>query len=202
MKKLSYIKAVLLQAGILATILLLSACGNNQDRKDTKDLAEERNEENFDDRDKKKDAQFLVNASEINLKHIQLGQLAQRKGMTTEVKELGKMMEDAHTTSQRDLTALAQRKAITIPTSPTNSAIKAFNDLNEKSGKDFDKAYANLMVKGNRDAISTYEKAAKDGNDRDIKTWAGTKLQSMRTHLNHSIDCQKKFAEMHLEKNR
>jgi putative membrane protein len=50
---------------------------------------------------------------------IQLGQLAQQRGQTTHVKELGKKMEDAYTKSQRDLTALANSKRITIPTSQT-----------------------------------------------------------------------------------
>jgi putative membrane protein len=196
MKKINYIKGALLQAIFVATILLIASCGNNQKPVDTKDVAEEENEAKFDNNEQEKDAQFLVNAAEINLKQIQLGQLAQQKGSTTHVKELGKMMEDAHTKSQRDLIALAQSKRITIPTSATNAATDAYEDLNKKSGNDFDKAYADKMVSQHEDAIETFENATTDNYDADIKNWAIATLPDLRTNLNHSIECQKKCDKM------
>jgi putative membrane protein len=130
------------------------------------------------------------------LRQIQLGQLAQQKGTTTHVKELGKIMEDAHTKSQRELTALAGRRSITIPTSPTNDAMDAYQNLNEKSGKDFDIAYADMMVTRHNDAISAFEKATTDAYDEDIKNWAIASLPVLRTNLNHSIECKKVCDEL------
>ena len=197
MKKTNYIKEALLQVTFVTTVLILIAsCGYNQKPKDTKDVAEEHNDAKFDNNKQEKDAQFLVNAAEINLEEIQLGKLAQQNGKTTHVKELGKMMEDAHTKSLTDLTALAQTKMITIPTSPTDDAQDAYNKLNKKSGNDFDKAYADMMVSEHKDAISTFEKASTDGNDTDIRNWATASLPDLRAHLDHSIDCQEKCKEM------
>lgn len=192
MKKISYIKRALLQVTFVAAALVMASCSNNQKPKDTKDVAEEHNDAKFNDNKQEKDAQFLVNAAEINLEEIQLGQLAQQNGTTTHVKELGKMMETAHTKSQNDLTALAKTKMITIPTSPTDNAQDAFKKLNEKSGIDFDKAYADLMVSKHKDAIATFEKASTDENDTDIKNWATASLTDLRKHLDQSIDCQEK----------
>ena len=196
MKKINYFKGALLQVIFVATILLIASCGNNQKQVDTRDVAEEQNEAKFDNNKQEKDAQFLVNAAEINLKQIQLGRLAQQKGSTTQVKELGKMMEDSHTKSQRDLTALAKSKRITIPTSATNDTRDAYEDLNKKSGNDFDKAYADKMVSQHEDAIETFENATTDNYDADIKNWAIASLPELRTHLNHSIECQKKSDEL------
>lgn len=201
MKTTSHIKEALLQVIFITAILLIASCSNNQRPQDTKDTAQERNDERFDGNKQEKDAQFLVNAAEIDLEEIHLGQLAQQKGKTTEVKELGKMMEDAHTKSLNDLKALAQRKGVSIPTSPTDNAKDAYSDLNGKSGDDFDKAYANLMVSKHQDAISIFEKASTDSNDSDMRNWATTNLPVLRTHLNRSMEVQKKFADMYLEEN-
>lgn len=196
MKKTSYIKEALLQVTFVTTIFLIASCGYSQKTKDTKVVAEEQNEAKFDNNKQEKDAQFLVNAAEINLEEIQLGQLAQQKGGTMHVKELGKMMEDAHTKSLNDLRALATSKMITIPTSPTENAQEAYKKLNEKSGNDFDKAYADMMVSEHKDAIAAFEKASTDGNDSDIKNWATVSLPNLRTHLDQSIDCQEKCDKM------
>ena len=200
MKTIRSIKETLLRVTLVTTVLLLNSCSTNQKPEDTKAAAEEHNEAKFDDNKRKKDAQFLVDAAELNLEGVHLGQLAQQKGKAAHVRELGKMMEDAHTKSQKDLTALAQKKTVTIPNSPTDDAKDAYAELNEKSGNDFDKAYANMMVSKHKDAVESFEKASTDCTDSEIKNWATATLPELRKHLDHSIDCQKKCNEMYFEK--
>lgn len=195
MKKNNTIKGVLLMGTFVATILLIASCTTNASE-DTKEIAEDANDEKFEDNEKEEDAQFLVNAAEINLEEISLGQLAQQNGQTAHVKALGKMMEDAHTKSQKDLVALAKRKMVTIPTSETNDAKDAYTKLNEKSGKDFDKAYTDMMVKGHENAIETYEEASTDSKDPEIRNWAANMLPDLRKHLDHSMESQKKCDKM------
>ncbi|MEL7589297.1 MAG: DUF4142 domain-containing protein [Prolixibacteraceae bacterium] len=190
--KLTFLKGTLISAAIVAAIFMVASCGSGQKPADTKDVAEEQNEDMFDNNKQEADAQFLVNAAEISLEEIQLGKLAQQKGTTAQVKELGKLMEDVHTKSLIDLKALANSKTITIPMSPTDDAQNAYETLNEKSGIEFDKAYADMMVSEHKDAIDIFEKASTNSNDADIKNWATVSLANMRTHLDHSIDLQKK----------
>jgi len=193
MKTISLFKTRLLQATFIsATLLGAAACQNSQKAEDTKEVAEEHNEAKFDDSKSEKDAQFLVNAAEINLKEIALGELAQSKSMMTDVKDLGKMMKSAHLKSFDDLTALAKKKSITIPTSPTDEAKDDYKKLNDKSGSDFDIKYCDLMVKGHKDAIEAFEKASTDAKDADIRDWATNTLPELRAHLDHAISCQKK----------
>lgn len=193
MKTTNYIKGALLHVAFVTIILLIASCNFNQKPEDTKDVAQDRNEANFDSQKQERDAQFIVNAAEINMAQIQLGQLAQQRGQTTHVRELGKMMEDAYTKSQRDLTALANSKRITIPTSQTDDTRNAYEDLNDKSGNDFDKAYADMMVSRHNDAIKTFEDATKDRYDREINDWAIATLPDLRTNLNRSIDLSKEM---------
>ncbi len=191
-------KGALLQATMIASLAFFASCDNNQQAIDAKEAAEERNDERFDDNDKQADAQFLVNAAAMNHEEIKLGQLAQQKGTSPEVKELGKMMEESHSKSFEELKALAERKGVTIPNAATEETQEAYDDLNEKSGKDFDKAYADRMVDEHEEIIEDFEDAAEDSEDPEIKNWASSSLPGLRKHLEHSKNCQEKYASMYL----
>lgn len=191
MKKTRSLKETLLQVAFFATILLFSSCGYNQNPSDTKPIGDEQNEPAFDTDMQEKDAKFIYSAAEANLKEIHLGQLAQQKGSVAHVKELGEMMETAHTILQNELIALARINAIIIPASPTEGAQEAYRELNEKSGNDFDRAYADMMVSGHKDSVAAFEEAAVESYDKGIKSWAINTLPDMRSHLEHSITCQR-----------
>ncbi len=185
------LKAALLKLTFVTAILFsIASCSNNK-TEDTKDVAEEHNDAKFDKKSSEIDAQFLVNAAEINLEEISLGQLAQQNGSVDQVKELGKMMEEAHTKSMADLTALAKTKVITLPLSATDMAMSSYKKLSAKSGADFGKSYSDMMVTGHKGAITLFEKASTECTDPDIKAWAIATLPALRTHLDHSMVCQK-----------
>ena len=186
------IKKTLLLTTFATSMLFVASCKNNQESEDPKEVSEEHNEAKFDNNEQENNAQFLVDATELNMEGIQLGQLAQQKGTNVHVKELGKMMEDAHMKLQKDLTLLAKSKMITIPSAATDNVKDNYTKLNEKSGKDFDKAYADLMVNKHKDAIQDFEEAATETKDAEIKNWATATLAELRNHLDHSIECQKK----------
>jgi putative membrane protein len=188
-------KSKLMQAIFILAVVFGAASCNNTKTEDTKEVAEDQNDEKFDDKKNEKDAQFLVNAAEINREEISLGQLAQQSGRSTLVKELGKMMEDAHTKSLAELTALAKSKNITLPDAQTEDGLDAYKKLNDKSGNDFDEAYSDMMVKGHKDAISLFENASTESADMDIRAWATATLPDLRTHLDHSLNCQKESSK-------
>ena len=167
------------------------ACNDEKKAEDTKEVAEEHNDAKFDNTSKELGAQFLVNAAEINLEEIQLGQLAQKNCKQKMVSDLGKMMEDNHNAAMNDLIILAGKKQITIPTSATQSAKDTYQELVVKKGMDFDNAYCQLMVVGHTKAVALFEKAAFEIPDVDIKAWATSMLPTLRAHLDHAITCQK-----------
>lgn len=195
MKTTRYINGTLLLATLATTVLLFASCNNRQKMQDTKAVAQERNEAKFDSNKQQNDAQFIVNAAEINLAQIQLGQLAQQRGRTMHVKELGKRMEEAYTKSQMDLTALASSKRISIPATSTDHTRSIYDGLDEKSGSDFDLAYADLVVSKHKDAIKAFEEVTTERYDTDINKWAIATLPALRTNLNHALDCQTKCKE-------
>lgn len=196
MKRTISVRNAVLQLTFIVAVLFIASCSSSAKPEDSKDVAEDQNKAALDNTGKEMDAQFLVDAAEISLQEIDLGKLAQQKGSADHVRDLGKMMQDAHRKSLSDLTALAKGKMINIPESPTDDAIAAYKKLDEKSGNDFNKAYSDMMVTGHKDAIALFEKAAADSYDADIKNWAAGMLPGLREHMISSAECQKECDKM------
>ncbi|MDQ8014006.1 MAG: DUF4142 domain-containing protein [Flavobacterium nitrogenifigens] len=185
MKKLLLAGKAILGAGLI--IIFLQSCKNETKQEDPKEVAEDANEAKFDSIDSKEDdSEFLVDQAETNLAEIEIGKLAQTKSTNPEVKKFGKMLVDEHTKSASEVSALAKAKNFTLPTSLTEEGQEEYNKLNEKSGADFDKKFADMMIDGHEKAIKKLDKAAKDANDQEVRTWASTNIAGLTAHLEHA----------------
>jgi len=139
----------------------------------------------------KDDATFVVNTANANMTEIQLGQLAQQKGTMKDVKDYGAMMEKDHTAAGEKLKAIATQKNITLPATISNDMQKNVDDLQKKTGKDFDKAYISMMVDDHKKVISQFEDESKKGSDADIRAFADSTLHTLRHHLQEAEKCKK-----------
>lgn len=185
MKKQLIPSTILRYSIFLIALTPFAACsGGASQSSEAKEAANEYNEKKFDDENTKIDAQFLIAAAEINLEEIKLGQLAQHNGGSASVKEMGKMMEDAHTQSYNELTVLAQNKIVTIPTEMNTNGVAFYEKMKGKSGAEFDKEYTEIMVRDHEKAIELFESAANSSRDAEVKQFAGKMLPVLQTHLN------------------
>src|SRR4026208_1304978 len=92
----------------------LFSCHRNNTNEDNKDKAEKYNEAKF-DKAAEKDAQFVVDAADISLTEMNLGQQAQANAADAETRQLGAMMYNDHKKAYNELASLAARKSITVP---------------------------------------------------------------------------------------
>jgi len=185
MKKILLAGRAILGAGLI--IIFLNSCKNEPKQEDPKEVAEDANEAKFDTIDSKEDdSEFLVDQAEINLAEIEIGKLAQQKSTNTEVKKFGKMLVDEHTKSASEVSALAKAKNFTLPTSLTEDGQEEYNKLNEKTGLDFDKKFADMMIDGHEKAIDKLKKASENAKDAEIKTWASNNIAGLTAHLEHA----------------
>jgi len=197
MNNLINLKSIQLHTICMAGMLVLaSSCSENRTA-DSKEIAEQENTANMAADDKTivviendSDTQFLMDVAEMQVEKISLGKLAQEKGSSAHVKELGKMMEEDHTKSLTEIKALAQSKSVSIPTTVTENSKDAYENLENKTGNDFGKAYSDKMVEYHEDAIELFEKASNESEDPEIKAWASQKLPSLRVHLGHAEACK------------
>jgi putative membrane protein len=185
MKKLLLAGKAILGAGLI--IIFLNSCKNETKQEDPQEVAEESNEAKFDSIDTKEDdSQYIVDIASINLSEIELGKLAQTKSTNPEVKKFGKMMVDDHTKLASEVSALAKTKNFTLPTSLTEEGQEEYNKLNEKTGVDFDKKFADMMVDGHQKAIDKVKKTAEKATDQDVKLWASNNVAGLTAHLEHA----------------
>lgn len=189
MKKINFNSILLHSILIAGTVMIISSCDENKTT-DSAEIAEQENIDKLatDDQaivviENDNGMKFLMEVAEMQLEEISLGKLAQQKGTSTHVKELGKMMEAEHGKTLAEITELAQSKSVSIPTSITEDSQDAYEKLEGKTGNDFDKTYSDMMVEHHEDAIELFEKASADSNDPEIKAWATQKLPGLRTHF-------------------
>jgi putative membrane protein len=169
---------------ITSAALLLTSCapGSSNDNADSKETAEDKNDSKF-DASIKDDTEFAVAVADGGMLEVQLGQLAQERAASPTVKRFGQMMVDDHSKANDELKALASTKNISIPTSLSDKNQKRYDEIAEKSGTEFDKAYAEFMVKDHKEDIDKFKKQADDGKDPDLKSWAAGKLATLEHHL-------------------
>jgi putative membrane protein len=175
---------------LLVAVLFLSfSCGNKKND-DSKEVAEDQNEEKFEDTNLENDTEFAVKAADAGMAEVQLGQLAQTNASSAEVKKFAQSMIDDHSKANEELKSAAQQKNITLPAAISDKMKKKYDDLAEKRGNDFDKDYMDLMVSDHKDVIDAFEKEADKGKDPDLKTWASDKLPALRHHLEMAQQAQ------------
>ncbi len=183
MKKISLVVMVALAA------CSFQACNSNKDSKETADSVNAAKDTSNAvaagvavDED---DAKFAVNAANGGMAEVALGKLAQGKATDPKVKEFANMMVTDHTKANDELMALAKTKNITLPDSVSADEKKNMEDLSKKSGKDFDKAYVDMMVDDHKKDVKEFEDATQSLKDADVKAFATKTLPVLKTHLDH-----------------
>ncbi|HET6995165.1 MAG TPA: DUF4142 domain-containing protein [Chitinophagaceae bacterium] len=138
-------------------------------------------------------AAFLPEATDGGMAEVQQGQLAQEKGNNQAVKDFGTMMVHDHSAVNDRLKALATQRNVQLPDSVSRKHKKMLDDLSKKSGKEFDRAYINAMVKDHQEDIKEFEEAANKVNDLEVKAFINNTLPTLRTHLDSAKAIQKRI---------
>ncbi|MEO6302131.1 MAG: DUF4142 domain-containing protein [Bacteroidia bacterium] len=163
-------------------LALTFATSCSDKNKDSKEVAEETNEANLNNK-QEKGAEELVNAYSANMFEIKASENAASNATTAEVKKIATMMIAAHGKMNLDVEKLAVSKSVTLPTDLTDDQRKDLEKLTEKSGIDYDKAYISKMKDNHEDALKMLEKISEKCDDAEIKTWAQTSMPEVSKHL-------------------
>lgn len=171
---------------LMAISLMFAVACNSPETKDSKEVAEEANEQKEDTSKVaakvEDDNEFMVEAASGGLMEVELGRLAATNAASAKVKEFGRTMVTDHTKANQELIALAAKKSITIPSTPGEAHQKHINELKEKKGAEFDKAYMSMMVTDHEEDVENFQEAVNDGKDADIKAFATKTLPILKQH--------------------
>lgn len=129
------------------------------------------------------DRKFLEKAAEGGMAEVQLGQLAQQKASSDQVKQFGKRMVDDHTKADDQLKKIAADKGVTLPTDLSSSDRREYDKLQKKSGADFDREYIKEMVSDHKKDVKEFRSDAQSAKDTEIKDFAAATLPTLQQHL-------------------
>lgn len=139
------------------------------------------------------DKQFLTDASQGNYDEIQLAKLAEQKATNPDVKTFAHRMVTDHTRLGKKMQPFATEWGLSAPTGLSSDAQKAYDDLNGRSGSDFDKKYIDDMVSDHTKVLDAFTKEVNDTHDAKFKTAVEQGKSVVAAHKNMAYDLKKKM---------
>lgn len=128
------------------------------------------------------DAEFAVKAADAGLAEIELGKLAMEKASDQRVKDFAQRMVTDHQKANDELMTIATRHNITLPPVVSEEHTDKQRKLRERSGRDFDREYIDIMVRDHDKVVSLFEDAASDARNADLKAFASKTLPTLKDH--------------------
>jgi putative membrane protein len=111
------------------------------------------------------DQEFVQAASSGGMTEVKLGQLAEERASSQQVKDFGRKMITDHTAANEKLQAVAGKEGMNVPQDMNSEDRSTYEKLSQLSGAEFDHAYMSAMVQDHKQDISDFEKEAKSGKD-------------------------------------
>lgn len=140
---------------------------------------------------------FISQAMEGGVAEVQLGQLAQQKSQSNDVKQFAqKMVNDHGQMGDKWLKPIAQQMGLSEPKGPSKKDKKEMAKLEGLSGQDFDREYITMMVKDHQKDLKEFQSEANAAQDPSVKEIATKGSQVIQQHLqlieqiakNHNVD--------------
>jgi len=128
------------------------------------------------------DTAFVTEAMKGDNSEVALGNLAEQKGSSSGVKDLGKMLVTDHGAHKQVVAALAQKANIPVTNDLNDEAKAEQKKLDGLSGAAFDKEFVRATVEDHQKDIAKYEQEAKSG-DAQSAAMAKQTLPTLRKHL-------------------
>jgi putative membrane protein len=139
------------------------------------------------------DGKFLDKATRCNLAEIKFSQEVDGRVKRDDIKQFAKMMIADHKDVNKNLTNLADKMKIKLPSELLTDAQVTLDKLKAAADVHIDKMYIDVMVQDHTKAVSLFEERAKNSQNADIKAFAERTLPGLRTHLAKAIELQKSF---------
>lgn len=169
---------------LLASLLCMAVACDQQgaSNDETKEPAEEVNEDSERLRAEEDDATFLVDAYSYNSMIVRYGQEAMQHASTPAMQDFASQTVGYHQNLNNEIEALASERNVALPAAVGENVEEQAREMREKEGRDFDEAYLDVLEAIQGNMIGQYEDAAENASDEEIRTWASRTLPDIRAH--------------------
>ncbi len=143
------------------------------------------------------DKAFVSKAMEGDNTEVQLGQLAEERSQSADVKQLAQKLVSEHSQmNDKWFMPVAQQLGVSQPKGPSKKDKKEIARLQQLSGPDFDREYITLMIKDHKQDLKEFQNEAQMAQDPNVKQVAQQGANVIAQHLqlleqvakNHNID--------------
>lgn len=176
----------------LLLLVLASTFACNQP-KESKEIAEEKNEAKFENKADEKDAQFVVETANSLHALLALSDVAIEKNSNTSsvaaqaVKPEFQILID-------EVEAFASSHVISIPVEATDRSTKDVRKLLDEKHSEFDSKWVKEIKERTKDLIGKLESYGEKTNDLNLKTWLNSALPHVRTIQDKFVDLENKIS--------
>lgn len=175
MKKLKFLKYM-----ILPVILLAFACddddnGGNDDATESETFARE--------------------AAYSNMAEIEMGELATQYGDTAFVREFGELMIVEHEKAQDELDSLADELDLDLPNTLKEEHQLLWDSLSILSGHTFDSAYIQSQIRAHTATANMFIAFIDTSDDVNLKAYANKYLPAVQLHLQKADSIANEFED-------
>jgi putative membrane protein len=107
------------------------------------------------------------------------------------VQEFAATMIKDHTKTSNELKSLVkQGKTATIPRQMDEKHTQMLSQLKSASGANFDTSYKQIQVQAHQDAVDLFQSYSQNGDNAELRAWAGKTLPVLKQHLQHVQNLQ------------
>jgi putative membrane protein len=128
------------------------------------------------------DAEFVEKAALGGMTEVELGRYASQHAASARVKEFGQHMVSDHGKANAELSSIAKRLGLAVPTALDAEHREEVAELTAKTGTDFDEAYMKKMVEAHGETASAFRDQAKESKT-EIDRFAARTLPTVEKHL-------------------
>ena len=128
-----------------------------------------------------KDKTFMKKAAKGGMMEVAMGQVAEQKAQSEDVKSFGKRMVTDHSKANDELKSIASKKGVQLPSKEHTSKWTS------------DKAYIDMMVKDHEKDLAEFKEEANSGSDPDVKKFADDTAKIIQEHLDLVKEIQGKL---------
>ena len=129
------------------------------------------------------DQAFVKKALEGGAAEVQLGQLAQEKSQSEDVKQFGQKMVEDHTQLDDQMKPIAQQMGVKEPKGLSKKDKQLMAKLQGLSGQQFDEAYIQAMVKDHNDNLKEFKDEAQSAQNPNLRQAAQQGAGVISQHL-------------------
>lgn len=104
--------------------------------------------------------QFIEEMTIAGMTEVQLGKMAEERGMSQEVKAFGQLMVKDHTQANKELAEVAAEMKVTPPTQLDQKHRDLVDKLSKLQGAEFDREYMSAMVSGHEEVAGKLKEQA------------------------------------------